>query len=319
MASALQTEGTVKPHSPFDPEKDAQLLRKAMKGMGTDEKAIIDVLAYRSNEQRQQILVMFKTCFGRDLIKDLKSELSGKFEKAALALLMKPAEYDASEVRNAISGAGTDEDALIEILCSRSNADIQALKAAYKTLYKKDVEKDLSSDTSGHFRKLMVSLSVGGRREDMAPDREKAKASAREIYQAGEKRMGTDESKFNQILCSQSYEQLKLVFEEYRNVSSKTIEQAIKSEMSGDLEKGMLTIVKVVNGRTTYFAEKLQKSMKGAGTNDSALIRVMVTRCEVDMVQIKNEFQRLYGKPLAKWIEDDTSGDYKRLLLALCR
>ena len=32
---------------------------------GTDEKAIIDVLAHRTNEQRQQIKTMFKTMYGR--------------------------------------------------------------------------------------------------------------------------------------------------------------------------------------------------------------------------------------------------------------
>jgi Annexin len=62
------------------------------------------------------------------------------------------------------------------------------------------------------------------------------------LYQAGEKQLGTDESKFNQILCSQSYEQLRLVFEEYAKIAKKSIEASIKSEMSGDLEKGMLAV-----------------------------------------------------------------------------
>ena len=62
------------------------------------------------------------------------------------------------------------------------------------------------------------------------------------LYKAGEGKLGTDESKFNQFLCVQSYEQLQALFNEYRNVSSKTDEKAIKSEMSGDLEDGMLAI-----------------------------------------------------------------------------
>lgn len=32
---------------------------------GTDEKAIIDILAYRTNDQRQQIKQVFKTMYGR--------------------------------------------------------------------------------------------------------------------------------------------------------------------------------------------------------------------------------------------------------------
>ena len=38
----------------------------------------------------------------QDLIKELKSELSGNFEDVVLALMMTPQEYDASEVYNSI-------------------------------------------------------------------------------------------------------------------------------------------------------------------------------------------------------------------------
>lgn len=57
--------------------------------------------------------------------------------------------------------------------------------------------------------------------------------------------------------------------------------------------------------------------MSGAGTNDRALIRLIVTRCEVDMEDIKREFSAKYGKSLESFIKDDTSGDYKKLLIAL--
>jgi len=36
-----------------------------MKGFGTDEKSIIQVLAHRVNSQRQEIAIQFKTMFGK--------------------------------------------------------------------------------------------------------------------------------------------------------------------------------------------------------------------------------------------------------------
>lgn len=57
--------------------------------------------------------------------------------------------------------------------------------------------------------------------------------------------------------------------------------------------------------------------MKGAGTDDKTLIRIVITRAEVDMVQVKQEFQREFGKSLEEFIKDDTSGDYRKVLLAL--
>lgn len=303
----------------FNADEDAKILRKAMKGIGTDEKAIIDVLSRRSNAQRQQIKQQFKQMYGKDLIHDLKSELTSHLEDAVLALMMTPAEYDAHQLHDAIQGAGTKEGTLIEILCSRSNKEIADAKAVYKTTYGRDLEQALMSDTSGHFRRLVVSLCNANRMEGQPVNVEKAKKDALELYQAGEKKLGTDESIFNQILCSQSYQQLNAVFHEYRNVAHKSLEESIRGEMSGDLEKGMVSIVQIVTNRPLYFADRLYHSMKGAGTKDDTLIRVIVTRCEVDMVQIKAEFQRSHGKSLDAMIEDDTSGDYKKILLALVR
>lgn len=56
--------------------------------------------------------------------------------------------------------------------------------------------------------------------------------------------------------------------------------------------------VSCVNNRAAFFAERIHKSMAGAGTNDRALIRLIVTRCEVDMEDIKREYQAKYGKSL---------------------
>ena len=56
--------------------------------------------------------------------------------------------------------------------------------------------------------------------------------------------MGTDEVKFNRIFAVESFPHLKLVFEEYRKLTGKEIETAIKSEMSGSVEEAFLAVGK---------------------------------------------------------------------------
>lgn len=55
-------------------------------------------------------------------------------------------------------GMGTDETTISEILASRSNAEIQAIKAKYHELFQRDLEKDVMSETGGHLKRIYVSL-----------------------------------------------------------------------------------------------------------------------------------------------------------------
>ena len=64
----------------------------------------------------------------QDLIKELKSELSHNFEDAVVALFQPTVDFDAWCLHDAMSGAGTTESTLIEIMCSRSNDEIKAIK-----------------------------------------------------------------------------------------------------------------------------------------------------------------------------------------------
>jgi len=289
-----------------------------MKGLGTDEKGLIKVLCHRSANQRAQIANIYKTMYGKDLIKDLTSETSGKLELLLQALMYAGADYDAYELHHAMSGIGTDESTLIEILASRTPHEIREIKEAYQRMYGKDLEKALESETSGHFKRLLISLSTGGRNETLTIDRVHALKQAQDLHSAGVKKwFGTDESTFNAIMCAENYAQLQTIFGEYQKLAKHDIEEAIHKEFSGDIEAGLSAVVKCVKNRPAYFAERLHDSMAGMGTKDRTLIRIIVSRSEKDMVQIKQEFQRLYGKALDKAVAGDTSGKYEDALLAL--
>ncbi|GCC31087.1 hypothetical protein chiPu_0009542 [Chiloscyllium punctatum] len=311
------TQGTIKPVANFNAQADAEILRQAMKGAGTNEQAIIDVVSNRSNEQRQKIKLAFKTLYGKDLIKDLKSELTGNMEEIILALFMPTTYYDAWSLRKAMEGAGTQDRVLIEILCTRGNQQIRDIVRCYKEELGRDLEKDLKKDTSGHFRRLLISMSQGNRDENQTVDMAKATADAERLFRAGEGKLGTDESTFNMILATRSFPQLRATIQEYGRLSKRELLKAVDREFSGDVRDGMHAIVQCVVNRPAFFAEKLYKAMKGVGTSDSTLIRCIVTRSEVDLVQIKQAFWEKYQKTLRSMVESDTSGDYKRLLVSI--
>ncbi|OQR68889.1 annexin A13-like [Tropilaelaps mercedesae] len=181
---------TIRPFSPFDPQEDAKALRKAMKGFGTDEAAIISILCARTSTQRMALVPAYKQMHGRDLIKDLKSELSGNFESVIIGLMTPLDEYLAQQIKAAIKGIGTEESVLIELLCTRNNAEIEAIKDAYKRLYHSSMEDDVAGDLSGNLKRVMVALMTARRPENTGVDLGRAQRDAGELKNAGVDKWG---------------------------------------------------------------------------------------------------------------------------------
>lgn len=76
--------------------------------------------------------IFYSEIWFQDLNKDLKSELTGNFEDLILALMTPTVEYQAKELNYAISGVGTNEQTLVELLCSATNQEIHHMRAAYE-------------------------------------------------------------------------------------------------------------------------------------------------------------------------------------------
>uniref|UniRef100_A0A915ERL1 Annexin n=1 Tax=Ditylenchus dipsaci TaxID=166011 RepID=A0A915ERL1_9BILA len=258
-----------------------------MKGLGCNKDKVIQALCTICNWQRQEVAKAFKQQYGKDLIGDLKSELSGDFEGLVLALMEPPlgnAYYvktiRCQQLHKAMAGLGTRESVLIEIMTTRSNAQIQELKYTYKQLYGSELKE--------------IVLQCGSLR---------ANQDARALYRAGEQRLGTDESS-QCYFAAQNMAQLRLVFQEYQTFRH---------------SDGLLAIVKSIRSRPGFFAELIHKSMVGLGTRDNDLIRLIVTRSEIDLADIRNIYPSLFNTSLEKAIAGDCSGAYKEGLIALVK
>lgn len=111
-------------------------------------------------------------------------------------------------------------------------------------MYDRPLAEHLCSETDGYFRRLLTLIITGVRDQTGAIDTAAAQEQAAALYAAGEAKLGTDEEVFNRILAHSSFAQLRLVFEEYKQLSGQTIEQAIKHEIGGELKEALLAISK---------------------------------------------------------------------------
>ncbi|KAJ8412886.1 hypothetical protein AAFF_G00104680 [Aldrovandia affinis] len=253
------------------------------------------------------------------MITALKGALSGSLETLILGLMKSTAQYDASELKASMKGLGTDEESLIEIVCSRSNDELVEIKRVYKELFKKELEKDVAGDTSGNFCKLLLALVQTKRAEPSnLVDYEKIDADAKALYEAGVKRKGTDVATWISIMSERSVPHLQKVFDRYKSYSPYDMQESIRKEVKGDLEKSFLTLVECFENKQLYFANRLSNAMKSKGAKEKVVTRIMVSRCEVDLMKIRSEFKKQYGKSLHQTIAEHTKGGYQYALLSLC-
>ena len=306
-----------------DIDKDVETLKNSLKCGGAqkvDENSIIKLLANRNNTMRQQLRNYYNQKFGRDLIFDLRAELDGKFESAIVALFDDPYIYDAKSLHKAMKGVGTDTDVCIEIICTRPNWYLKNIMTAYANLTGGDLVKDLKSEVKlmGKTGELLVNILQGQRGENANPNKEAIEKCADDLIKGGIKKLGTDEKLFMDVLTKTSTQELQLLCQVYQQKAGESLLASIDKEFSGDIRKILKTIIYANTTPSEYFAQRVNEAITSGGKNDELLMRILITRDEVDMPQIKECYIKLYGKDMVDSVKQATLGDYKNLLVELC-
>ncbi|KAF2139053.1 uncharacterized protein K452DRAFT_290159 [Aplosporella prunicola CBS 121167] len=306
-----------------DTTAEAEGLRKAMKGFGTDEKAVIRFLSKLDPVQIASVRQSYNQRFMRDLIRDLEKETSGDFRNALTALACGPLQHDCRVLYAAMKGAGTKESDLNDVLCSRSNADIHAIRTEYQNMFGRDLEADLKADLSVGTETLFLMLISGRRHEDSAPiipqQIEQATTELQNALGTGPIGMNKNAVHVCQVITSHSDAELRAIAQTFQQRYHTPLLKAIDSRMSGHMKEALHLMLARALDRPRSDAEMLEDAMKGFGTHDRHLID-RVVRAHWDrryMGAVKQAYSSLYGKELRRRIEGETRGDYERLLVAM--
>jgi len=298
----------------YNATEDARRLKEAMRGIGTNDSVLIDIIAHRDRVQRLMIVDEYRRTIGGDLLKEVESETSGNYRKILLKLL-KPRDVMLAElIHEATDRAGTNDGVLIDIM-TQFPYELPAVAAAYKRLYDKSLESVLKGETSGNYENALCALLTTPRPPPGVVDPIAAATAAETFYKAGEGRLGTNERAYINIIASNSREQLLLIDENYRRAHPKGgLEHAIKSETSG---RFCDTLLACITPPDRYFAARIKEAVDGLGTNDLSLVTAFVANERPQLQMIATAYRNMYQKDMGKRVADDVSGDYKKLLMAL--
>ncbi|KAK6036883.1 Annexin, partial [Cooperia oncophora] len=173
-----------------------------------------------------------------------------------------PTKRDVLDLQKAMKGFGTNEKVLIEILASRSNDEIRAIRNTFYTTYDKSLEEAIWAETSGDFRRMLVLLLQGSRDEYGIPQYHKAVRDAQQLLRASDKKSGQDKFDAYKILATASPSHLAYVYTELETISGYSIEKTIDREFNGDIKNLLLALVMVSQSKPKFFAHQIHNSIK---------------------------------------------------------
>jgi annexin A7/11 len=222
----------------FDPPvvMKAKALNAAMKGAGTNDRRLIDCLAFTANAELPMIKQIYLQKSGKDLMSKLKSETSGHFKDAVLDLSdgnrdERPVDpnqitSDVAKLYKAGEGkVGTDEKAFIKTLCNHAPWYNVALNAAYGHAHKHDLKKAIEKEFSGNLKELLMALCTGP--YEYWADR---------MYYSM-KGAGTDDKTLIFLLTFLERNELLLVNQLMKQRHNADLKHMLKGDLTGDYEK----------------------------------------------------------------------------------
>ena len=282
-----------------------------------DEETLVSILSTTSNLDRQIIRLFYKKKFPNLIQKDIQTQLSGDFGKLVLNLFDLPYEYDARELHRSLTSFSKDEKAIIEIIITRPRSHLTLVQKIYKKFYNVSLKNDILNLSDKTFSEFLITILASNRPSGLTIKPNDAYNIAKDIIKNGIKQYGKNVNLFKQVFVDRSREDLIMISRAFYDLYKKNLYDVIDNEISGTNKKLIKDILFGLITPAQWFAKKAYKAMKGAGTDDKTLIRVIVSRAEIDMEDIRDYYFRDRNTDLRNDIDGDCSGAYGQLLMNL--
>ena len=221
----------------YDYEPDVSALRDAVEGLGTDEAALIDVLANKTPEQIAELKDRYQAAHGEMLKERIKAETTGLFESAGfrntlMGLLTPREEQIAFYLEEAFEGWFSNDDwGLISMLVHRTPEEMKEIRNQYMICHGADLIQDIRAKCSGDYEKALVAL--------VAP---RARTIARGIKAAMSGWISSANKGALISLLTHRDAEMKTLRVEFEKEANMSLQSMIKKECSGQFEKALVAL-----------------------------------------------------------------------------
>lgn len=282
-----------------------------------DEKTIISILSTTSNFDRQIIRLFYKKKYSNPIQQDIKCQLSSDLRDLTIDLFDLPYEYDARELHRALTSTKKEEKTIIEIIITRPRTHLILVQKIYKKFYNTSLKNDILNLNNKEFSEFLIAILSSQRPTNQTIEINEAYNIAKDIIKNGIKQYGLNVELFKKVFVEKSREDLILISRAFFDLYKKNLYESINKEIEGKNKRIIKDILFAIITPAQYFAKKVYKSMKGAGTDENTLFRVIISRAEIDMDDIREYYFRDWNTDLRNDIDGDCSGAYGKILMNL--
>ena len=292
----------------------AEQLHKALQGKNRDE-AFLDIVITHDLIQRIEIAKIFQELYKKSLYEEIKSKLSGDFKELVGYLFLSPQEFYAKMLKRGFKGFTINEEIIFEILSAHSLEEYKSIEAAYKLETKRELKKDIEKHFSGGLQKDLINLISTQRRVNENPDKTFCEKLCDELLKIDIKKWIDNEEIFKKVFIECSPEEIVLIGRFYFQKTGNSLIEDVEKKLTKKNKTFLREILYNNIVPHELFAEKINKSIKGMGTDTALLNRCLASRCRLDMPQIKDIYNWKYNTTLRNDIVGDCSGIYQKLCL----
>ena len=293
--------------------KDVEDLKKLIENM--DYSGMTNFVTKRSHKELMKLRQIYKIKFGIDLMPELKSNLPGIYKKTVLALFTDPVEYDIDTIYKCMK-SDTSKNEMIEIFASRPDWYLIKIKNLYAKKYNLDLEDQIKEGTLDDFKKLLLGILQYQRSTNEAPDLDYCKRVAEDLEQEESEKLTVD-STINIIFIQSSPQEMLTISKEYNKSTQKLITETIDKNFKGDVKRLLKAILIAKISPSEYYANLIYEAISGSLLDECA--RLLVTRAEIDLNQIKKYYKKLYKNEITDDIRSKDSNEYTNLLIEICK
>ena len=290
--------------------KDVEDLKQLIENV--DYSSMTDFITRKTHKERMRLRQVYKQKFDKDLMSDLKSSFAGIYLKIILGLFTDPVEFDIDYIYKCLK-----EDAsyniLIEIFASRPDWYLNKIKNLYQRKYNIELEEHIKEGTLDDFKKLLLQILQSERSTNQSPDVDQCKKLAEDLEQEESENLTVDSPIINSIFIKSSPQELVSISKEYNKSTQKLITQTINEHFKGNVKNLLNAILMAKISPSEYYANFIHESID----DEDIILKVIISRAEIDFTQIKKYYLKLYENNVVNDIKKD-SHEYTNLLVAIC-